>query len=205
MSGFTYEFENNYEKLETYEWDNVWWEHANEAGAARALYIGDSISCGTRRIATEVAENKIYFDGFGTSKAVDNPYFADSVRSFARQQGNRGVVFFNNGLHGWHLDDKTEYPKFYEELVKFLVEEFKGTPVEIVLTTAVADPERNARVVERNAAACAIAEKYGLATVDFYSIVKGNMELLIGDGVHLKSEGYRLLAAELVKRAKEVV
>ena len=205
MKGFTYEFENSYEKLETYEWDNVWWEHANVTGAARALYIGDSISCGTRRIATEVAEEKIYFDGFGTSKAVDNPYFAESVRSFARQQGERDVVFFNNGLHGWHLDDKTEYPERYEELVKFLVEEFEGTPVAIVLTTAVADPVRDARVVERNKAAIAIAEKYGLPVVDLYSIVKDNMGLLVGDGVHLRPEGYRLLATELVARAKEWV
>ena len=89
--------------------------------------------------------------------------------------------------------------------MKFLVGEFEGTSVAIVLTTAVADPVRDARVVERNKAACAIAKKYGLPVVDLYSIVKDNMGLLVGDGVHLRPEGYRLLATELVARAKEWV
>ena len=89
MSEFTYEAANSESRLETYEFDNVWWEHANTKGTPRVLYIGDSISCGTRRKATEVAENKIFFDGFGTSKALDNPYFADSIRMFAKQQGER--------------------------------------------------------------------------------------------------------------------
>lgn len=205
MKNFTYEFENNPEKLETYEWDNVWWEHANARNLPRVLYIGDSISCGTRRIATQTANEKIYFDGFGTSKAVDNPYFAQSVRLFAHQQGERSVVLFNNGLHGWHLDDSTEYAEAYENIIRFLLDEFKDTPVLLLLTTSVADKERDARVVTRNRVVSELAEKYNLATVDLYSIVKNNPELLVGDGVHLKPEGYRLLAEELVKQVNQLI
>ena len=60
MSNFTYEREERKEKLETWEWDNVWFEHPNDNEAKRVLYIGDSISCGTRRIATEQTDSKIY-------------------------------------------------------------------------------------------------------------------------------------------------
>ena len=35
MSDFTYEREKNNNPLETYEWDNVWWEHATTKGATR--------------------------------------------------------------------------------------------------------------------------------------------------------------------------
>ena len=80
MSNFTYEFENRRESLEMYEWDNVWWEHADKSDITRVLYVGDSISCATRNAATQSSGNTIYFDGFGTSKAVDNPFFAPSVR-----------------------------------------------------------------------------------------------------------------------------
>ena len=205
MKNFTYEFENNLEKLETYEWDNVWWEHAATRNVPRVLYIGDSISCGTRRLATQTAEEKIYFDGFGTSKAVDNPFFPPSIRMFARQQGERSVVLFNNGLHGWHLDDSTEYAEEYEKTVKFLLDEFKGTPIVLLLTTSVADPERDRRVVTRNLAVSAIAEKYGLQTIDLYSIVKSNPALLVGDGVHLKPDGYQLLADALVKCVSDLI
>ena len=109
MTDFTYAFKDRKERLETYEWDNVWWECADDCETPRVLYIGDSISCGTRRFATEATENTILFDGVGTSKAVDNPFFPELIRSFANQQGHRKVILFNNGLHGWHLDDETEF------------------------------------------------------------------------------------------------
>lgn len=205
MSNLTYEFENRMDKLETYEWDNVWWEHADEEGTPRVLYIGDSISVATRRVATATSENTIYFDGFGTSKALDNPYFYDSVRIFARQQGERCAVLFNNGLHGWHLDDESEYGKYYEEMIKFLISEFEGTPVYLVLTSAVADPERNERVVKRNAVALSLAEKYALPVIDYYSIVNDHRDLICPDGVHLLPDGYKLLAERIVTEVKEVI
>jgi len=50
MSDYTYAAENREQALEKYEWDNVWWESADSTGVPRVLYIGDSISCNTRRI-----------------------------------------------------------------------------------------------------------------------------------------------------------
>jgi hypothetical protein len=204
MSSFTYEFENRLDKLETFEWDNVWWEHADEEGTPRVLYIGDSISVATRRVATATSENTIYFDGLGTSKGLDNPYFSDTVRLFARQQGNRIAVLFNNGLHGWHLDDESKYREYYEKMIEFLKSEFAQTPIFLVLTTAVADMERNARVVKRNDVVKALAEKHGLPTVDFYSIVNDHRGLICQDGVHLLPDGYKLLAEKLVSVVKKI-
>lgn len=105
MSVFTYQTENH-NKYEGFEWDNAWLDHINDKEAKRVLYIGDSISCGLRSVATALSEEQIRFDGFGTSKSLDNPYFKESIRLFAGQQGKRDVVLFNNGLHGWHLEDK---------------------------------------------------------------------------------------------------
>ena len=58
MSNFTYETENTTKKLEKYEWDNVWFEHTENETADRVMYIGDSISCATRRVATAAAETE---------------------------------------------------------------------------------------------------------------------------------------------------
>ena len=91
MSDYTYESENKVEPLEKYQWGNVWWENARSVGVPRALYIGDSISCATRRFAT-AAEEKMFFDGIGTSKAVDNPHFPDLIRSFTKQEPERCSV-----------------------------------------------------------------------------------------------------------------
>ena len=205
MSDFTYEFNNRSQSLEKFEWDNVWWEQADVTGVPRVLYIGDSISCATRRVATAAAEGKIFFDGFGTSKAVDNPYFSESVRLFAQQQGEREVIIFNNGLHGWHLDDDTEYIQYYEQLVKFLLSEFGATPIVLILTTAIADEKRNARVIKRNDAVVKLAAAYNLPVVDFYSVVNEHRELLSPDGVHLIPEGYKLLASALLSHINGLI
>ena len=205
MSDFTYEFNNRTQSLEKFEWDNVWWEQADVTGVPRVLYIGDSISCATRRVATAAAEGKIFFDGFGTSKAVDNPYFSESVRLFAQQQGEREVIIFNNGLHGWHLDDDTEYIQYYEQLVKFLLSEFGATPIVLILTTAIADEKRNARVIKRNNAVVKLAAAYNLSVVDLYSVVNEHRELLSPDGVHLIPEGYKLLASALLSHINGLI
>ena len=201
---FTFQTESNGLALEDLEWDNTWWEQAPDTSSARVLYIGDSISCGTRRTATYVAENKILFDGFGTSKALDNPYFEESLRLFAKQEGYRQAVLFNNGLHGWHLDDSGSYAECYLKLLRFLKTEFKNTPVAVVLTTAVSDPVRNERVKERNKAALRAAAQIGCHVIDLFSVSQKYSHLRSDDGVHFSEEGYTKLAEEIVKEVKRI-
>lgn len=204
MSQYTYEVKNKSTELETYEWDNVWWEQANKNNISRVLYIGDSISCATRRIATSCSGDKILFDGFGTSKALDNPFLFDSIRIFAKQQRYRDAVLFNNGLHGWHLDDDNQYAYYYEKTVKFLLDEFKDTPIVIVLTTSVSNAEREQRVKSRNEIAVKIAAKYGLPIIDLYSISAEFAELRTDDGVHFNADGYRKFAEQIISDLKNI-
>ena len=205
MSNYTYEFENKSAKLETYEWDNVWWEQTGKTNVPRALYIGDSISCGTRKIATSLSKGEMLFDGFGTSKALHNQYYTEALSLFARQQGEREIILFNNGLHGWHLDDNEQYPELYERVVEFLLKEFKNTPVAIVLTTSVADKEREKRVRLRNRAASEIAERYGLKVIDLYSVSLEYVEYRKEDGVHFTPDGYTKLAERIVSDVKNLL
>ena len=205
MSQYTYEVENKSTELETYEWDNVWWEQANKNNTSRVLYIGDSISCATRSIATSCSGDKILFDGFGTSKALDNPFLFDSIRIFAKQQRYRDAVLFNNGLHGWHLDDDNQYAYYYEKTVKFLLDEFKDTPIVIVLTTSVSNAEREQRVKRRNEVAAKIAEKYRLSIIDLYSISAKFSEFRIHDGVHFNADGYQKFAEQIICDLKTIL
>ena len=198
MSSFTYEWNKPDTELETYEWDNVWIDQANDRETKRVLYIGDSISCGTRRLCTEVADGEYLFDGFGTSKAVDNPYFLDSVRLFAAQEKKREVIIFNNGLHGWHLDDEIEYASHYEQLLTGIAAALPNTPVYVVLTTSVEDAEREERVITRNRVAREIAEKHGMSVIDLYSVSVENVALRTSDGVHFSADGCRRFAERIV-------
>lgn len=204
MGDFTYESAPTKGNYETYEWDNVWLEHANDTTTPRVLYIGDSISCGIRRIATAQTENQLYFDGFGTSKSLDNPWFRESLAIFAQQQPGRKIVLFNNGLHGWHLSHDEQYSKYLEDMIRYLQRQFAGTPVAIVLTTWIADAQNLPAVQTRNAAAIQVAQKLNVPVIDLYSVAEANQDL-ISDGVHFKEEGYRKLAAALIAGVKEIV
>ena len=203
MSRFTYESEINGTPLETYEWDNVWIAQTANLVRKRVLYIGDSISCGTRNIATSLSEGRYLFDGFGTSKALDNPFLFDSIRLFVSQLTKTETVIFNNGLHGWHLNDETEYPEFYEKVIQFLLSEFEGKKIFLVLTTSVADSDREKRVKARNKAVCELAEKYSLPVIDLYSTSVEYVNFRIDDGVHYISDGYRKFAAEILGKIGE--
>ena len=181
--------------LETYEWDQTWIEHTEDHAAPRVLYIGDSISIPTRVKLNGTFGGKIRVDGFASSKAADHPFFAESVRLFAAQQtAPYRAVLFNNGLHGWHLDDADAYPRHYERVVSQLRALFPQAAFLLLTTTPVTDPERDARVCCRNRAAAKIAEAYGLRTMDLYHADPALASYLSADGVHFTDEGYRILA-----------
>lgn len=203
MSEFTYQRETTGFKLENWEWDNTWIDHPNDRMKKRIFYIGDSISCGTRRQFAAVSGGKYTCDGFGTSKGLDNPFFCDGIRYFAAQLNGFECVLFNNGLHGWHLTPD-EYEHYYEKMAKFLISEFKGVPVYIVLTTSTKGDEESEKsgVAERNERTARVAEKYGLKVIDLYSVSVEKKELRSSDGVHYSDAGYAEFAKYILGEIK---
>lgn len=197
---FTYETSET-KKLETYEWDNLWWEHANdEEGKDRVLLIGDSISCGYRSFVNELLGGEILADSLGTSKSLDNEFFFTLIDYVIRQQKNCRLIQFNNGLHGWHLSVQ-EYEECYQEFVRFFKEMHSDKKLVLALTTPVRDPQeltrmdvRNEEVILRNQAVRKIAEKEGILINDMYSALIDHPEYYSADGVHLTAEGYKVLA-----------
>ena len=204
MSEFTYEKETTGEALETFEWDNIWFEQTNLKNAGRVLYIGDSISCGIRNTATELSCGKYLFDGVGTSKGIDNPYFKDTISLFAKQEKMREIVLFNNGLHGFHLS-VGEYEKHYEDMINFLLTEFPDTKIAVVLTTYIKQENERLEIVKaRNEKAKAIAKKHNLPVIDLYSVSEVYADELCADGVHMTKNGYEKLAEAVLKRIDEI-
>ena len=185
--------------LEQYEWDNVWMEHTEDLTSPRWLYIGDSISIPTRVQMNALLNGAARVDGFATSKAADNPFFADAVRLFSAQQVSPvSVVLFNNGLHGWHLNDETEYPHHYDRLVTELRMIFPKATFIITLTTPLADPAQNKRVLARNRSAAAAAQKHGFPVLDYDPPLSALSVVHSPDGVHLTDDAYRILAETAV-------
>lgn len=197
MSEFTYQTKASAQKLENLEWDNVWWEQTANETARRILYVGDSISCGTRRLITSLSNSEILCDGFGSSKALDNPFLKPSIELFMKQMNKCDAILFNNGLHGFHLSTE-EYQKHYDEMLKFLVG--TGKPVYVVLTTDDIKHQKQNEIVDaRNEVAKALAEKYNLPVIDLHTVAVNNTQHHRPDGVHFETEGYELLAKCILK------
>lgn len=198
---FTYEQQTKQSPLETYEWDNIWWDHP-ELQKKRVLLIGDSISCGYCRRVNFCLKEEIFADGFGTSKGIDNPKFLEGLRYVKSQQNRCDLIHINNGLHGWHLSEE-EYEKEYRKVLKEIMELYPGAPVVIALTTPLqpseteSDEDRNGRVLKRNEVACRLAGEFGLEVNDLYAPLEHHPELFSQDGVHLIPEGYELLAKQI--------
>lgn len=201
MSEFTYQTKVSAQKLENLEWDNTWWEQTGNETARRILYIGDSISCGTRRLITKLSDSEILCDGFGTSKALDNPCLQPSVELFMKQMNKCDGILFNNGLHGFHLSNE-EYEKYYDEMLQFLLKTEK--PVYVVLTTDdIKHQKQNETVNARNEVAKALAGKYDLPVIDLHTVAINNPDRHTPDGVHFNAEGYELLAKCILESITE--
>ncbi len=194
MSEFTYE-NNPTGNLETYEWDNVWWEKTKNTDKGRIMYIGDSISCGIRNNWNKIDGIEWYDDNCATSKALDNPYLLPLAVNFGRQQAGCDTILVNNGLHGWHLSTE-DYASCYEKFLLELKDAFPERRVLLVTTTSVSNNEtRNNIVIERNKAATLVAEKLGINVIDVYPL---STTLTHVDGVHLDANGYIALC-ELIR------
>ena len=182
----------------TFEWDSTWHEHTEDLTTPRVLYVGDSISHATRKALNELAEGRLLFDGIASSKAIDHPCYEDTVRLFVKQQPHRKHILLNSGLHGFHLVDELAYAKYYEQKIQFFLKTFPEAKLTLLLTTHVADDERDLRIQTRNHEVLYLAEKYSLNVIDLYSISLTYNELLSKDGVHWQPEGYRHFAAAIL-------
>lgn len=207
----TYEKDDRNIPLETYEWDDIWFDHAPDTDKPRILLVGDSISKGYRTPAIKELNDSYHTDNWATSMAVDNPAFLKQLDLILMQAKGYKLIHMNNGLHGWHLSTE-EYKKHYEAIIRHILENYPQLKLVLVLTTPVRIQEtkelnqkRNTLVIERNNAVTELAEKYTLPINDLF-----NSELIKSadtytDTVHQNEEGYNILAKMVNNKIREVL
>ena len=201
----TYEFDGK-EKLERWEWDDIWWESNNDTTTPRVWYIGDSISVQCRRVVTRLADGAFLVDGYGSSKGVDNSHLIESLNLFASQALHREVILVNFGHHGGHLEDKKEFVEHFDRVLTTLEETYKEAKFALVLTTFSANnPNWNERIKVRNKGIIELGKKHNLPVIDLFSVTDGRIDLMQPDKVHLNEKGNEIIATEIVKTCKELL
>ena len=110
-------------------------------------------------------------------------------------------MLFNNGLHGFHLNDSL-FERYYRKMIVYLKESFRNIPIMVVLSTTVGDTERRACIIRRNAIAQKIANENGLDVIDLFEASERMAELQTADLVHFNEEGFHALAKIVVDAVK---
>ena len=191
--------------LENIEWTQYWTEDS-ESGKHRVLMIGDSISVGYRSEVNKLLGDDLSITAYSTSKAVDNPWFAEELAVNIRQHAfTYDIVTLNSGIHGFHLSTEA-YEAGMRSLIGAVQSLLPEAKLYLVLSTPITEyektdtlSEKNQVVTARNEVVIRLAGELGLPVIDLYSAVLGKAEVRSTDGYHYNGAGYQLLAAEIVR------
>jgi lysophospholipase L1-like esterase len=187
--------------LETYEWDDIWFDHATDTKQKRVIVFGDSITVNYRFPLVENLRGEFCVDNYGTSKAADNPFLKENMRLILAQQ-NHSIIYFCSG-HGTHQTAE-DYERNVEKLVKWMVEAYPEKTLIISSRIYTAYEPKLDNTLQRNASLKRIAEKYGLLYDDIYTITEGRRDLLKENKVHLNEEGQKVVAAKVAQTIRSI-
>ena len=186
----TYEMNATF-PLETYEWDDIWFDHATNKELKRVIVFGDSISVNYRFALVEALQGKYCVDNYGTSKAADNPFLKENMKLIMSQQ-KHDVIYFCSG-HGTHQTPK-EYEQNVEKLVQWLMQDYPDKKLIIAGRIFSSYPPKEENCKERNETLGKIAAKYNLPFDDLHALTLNRPELLKEDKDHLNEQGQKIVA-----------
>ncbi len=192
-------------KKEQFEWIHSWQDENFNCDLPRVLLVGDSITHNYQSIVREKLKGVAYVDYVATSYGIDADIYKKLVLSFAKYN-SYDLIQFNFGLHAKHLS-KTSYKK----RVKEMAERLSSCGKVLLANSTVVYKEGNEkydaswmkRVNERNQAMDEIASELNLALNDLFTVSKDiPKDYRYVDGTHYLTEGYAVLAEQVVKVIK---
>lgn len=187
---------------EDIEWLDVWLPNTNSPDLPRVLLIGDSITRGYGPQVEADLKGKAYVGRMATSKSLGDPALLEEVALVLQEQAF-DVVHFNNGMHGEGHSEE-EYAAALPALLATLRRYAPNAKLIWASTTDVRQrnhletaDQKTDRIVQRNRAAAAIAQKENIPIDDLFSLVRGHPDYHAQDGVHFSEKGSEILAAQV--------
>ena len=175
----------------------------NNPQMPRVLLIGDSISAQYSGVVRDALQGKYLVDNLATSRSVNDPVLHTQILSFL-QEHRYTLIYFNNGLHGFHLDGP-HYAAGLKVLTQFLRDHGNGAKLIFATSTPLSDmteghplTKNNAIVLERNAAAQELLPGFGLPLDDLYALMVAHLDLH-SDMYHFTHDGSVLLGTHIAQ------
>jgi len=183
--------------LEDIEWISLRWHNAPDTSKPRVLLVGDSIVAGHGTLVYELLKENLCVDFFATSKHITNSDYMSDL-DIMLQKSNYELILFNNGLHGFDVDDKYYKQALFDALTYLKTKTNclcwrSSTPM---LSANLNDfnSERTPRIISRNRDADEVANSLNLASLDLYTPMAENKSLFSQDAVHYTEEGQKTQA-----------
>jgi len=189
---------------ENIEWCDVWIPGATNTNKPRVLLVGDSITKGYYKVASDQLGDRATCARFATSACVADPAFHVQLEALLSQY-TFALVHFNNGLHGVGYTEE-EYQAGYEKALKSIQKHSPSTKLILALSTPLNETSSanslNPRINERNRIVSELAKTYGAAVNDLHSISKGHPEYYT-DAYHYKAAAIELQGKQVAEAIKE--
>lgn len=188
---------------EGYEWSDFFWRNEEDTSKPRVLFIGNSI---VRQFYDDICpileKEGFNCDRYSSSRSIVDPALYRETK-IAMAKYDHDVIYFNNGLHGWHLN-VDQYGKGLRKYVKFLKsQKAKNAILVFALTTPYPSNKpgekmapRNLEVLNRNGIARKIMKEYDIPVIDLYGLVEPELDKYSkskGD-VHYNQKGIELMS-----------
>jgi len=190
------------------EWTNMRWNDAPDNCKARILLVGDSIVVGHEKLLHEIVKDEYCIDSFATAKCVSDVDYMKEL-NFMLASNDYSLVIFNNGLHGFDIDDEA-YEENLEEALIDLNKRVKklawrtSTPVRQKEDLNKFETERTPRVLRRNAFAAKVAKEQNIPVLDLYTPMAENVEYFSPDAIHYNDQGKEIQAKMLAEFIKSI-
>lgn len=202
--------DNELRHRESIEWQNIWWEQANNPDISRIALLGDSVTRGYRSRLNKRMGGTCAVDLCASSSQVTDSLLWKEYQFFldCSEWNYSRIILHTGGQHGHEIrccEDEVyskEFKNRYESLIENIV--LYCPDIVIVSSTPCREKEnlikwdryRNEEIEKRNQIAKEAADEYGLPYVDIWMLsMKANFEYK--DYIHVSEEGNESIAGYL--------
>lgn len=197
---------------EEIEWQNIWWEQANNLSVKRIALLGDSVTRGFRSKLNERLGGKYVVDICASSSQITDPLLWKEFKFFldCSEWKYSKIVIHAGGQHGhtrrcceeevYLKTFRSSYTELLKEISSYCPNIFIAsyTPCVEKKNLAEWDDYRNEELRKRNQIIREVGNEFRLPYIDIWSpLMKTKFEYT--DYIHMKSDGNDFISGYLSK------
>lgn len=197
---------------ESVEWQNIWWEQANNFSVKRIALFGDSVTRGFRRKLNERMKGQCVVDLCASSSQITDWLLWKEYKFFLdySEWMYSKILIQTGGQHGCERKccDDGEYRKIFKSNYIGLIRKVISycSDILIVSNTPCVEKndlrewnyERNQELEERNLIASEAADELKIPYIDIWTPLI-NVKYEYADCIHMKDEGNDFIAEYLAE------